>query len=67
MKFEEIKRLYNEKDPIVISDLMELLKTATPRMKGLKLVRFISEWINYYYIPSMLAIDNMEYLLFIMK
>lgn len=64
MKFEEIKRLYNEKDPIVISDLMELLKTATPRMKGLKLVRFISEWINYYYIPSMLAIDNMEYLLF---
>ena len=64
MKMDEIKRAYNEADPIKISELLDLIKTASPRMKTLSLGTFLSNWINYYYIPSMLAVDNVEYLIF---
>ena len=64
MKMDEIKRRYNEADPMKISELLDLIKTASPRMKTLSLGVFLSNWINYYYIPSMLAVDNIEYLIF---
>lgn len=64
MKLAEIKAKYDEADPLKISDLLELVKTASPRMKTLSLGTFLSNWINYYYIPSMLAVDNIEYLIF---
>ena len=64
LKLQEIKQLYSSKNPSKISELLDLLKTASPRMRSLNLGTFISDWINYYYIPSMLAIDNIEYLLF---
>ncbi len=64
MKMDEIKRRYNEADPMKISELLDLIKTASPRMKTLSLGMFLSNWINYYYIPSMLAVDNIEYLIF---
>lgn len=64
MKLSEIKRKYDEVDPTKISELLELIKTASPRMKTLSLGTFLSSWINYYYIPSMLAVDNIEYLIF---
>lgn len=66
IRYQEIKKQYNDTDPAKVSELLELLKTATPRMKSLNLGRFLSSWINYYYIPSMLAVDNIEYLLFMM-
>ncbi len=61
---DEIKRAYDQADPLEFSSLLNLLKTATPRMKSLNLGLFLSKWINYYYVPSMLAIDNIEYLIF---
>ena len=64
IKIEEIKRLYEEDNPTKLSELMELLKKASNRMKNLNLPRFYSDWINYYGIPSMLALDNIEYLVF---
>jgi len=64
MRYEEIKRQYTEADPQKISELLGLLKTASPRMKSLNLGVFLSDWINYYYVPSMLAVDNIEYLIF---
>ncbi|MCM1439773.1 MAG: hypothetical protein NC131_11330 [Roseburia sp.] len=64
LKYDEIKRQYDEADPVKVSDLLELLKTASPRMKSLNLGIFLSNWINYYYIPSTMAIDNIEYLIF---
>lgn len=64
MKFDEISRKYNETDPMTISELLELIKTASPRMKTLTLATFLSNWINYYYLPSMLAVDTIEYLIF---
>lgn len=33
-------------------------------MKSLNLGTFLSDWINYYYPQSMLAVDNIEYLVF---
>ena len=61
---EEMKNKYNEVNPMDISGLLELVQTASPRMKTLKLGLFLNDWINYYYIPSMLAVDNIEYMLF---
>lgn len=66
IRYQEIKKQYDDTDPAKVSELLELLKTASPRMKSLNLGRFLSSWINYYYISSMLAVDNIEYLLFMM-
>lgn len=64
MKAAEIKKRYEEVTPSKISELLNLLSEASPRMRNINLGRFISNWVNYYYIPSMLAIDNIEYLIF---
>lgn len=64
LKFQEIKDQYDRENPQHLSELLELVKTASPRMKTLALGTFISSWIDYYYVPSMLAADNIEYLLF---
>ena len=66
MKYSEIKMQYETSNPQKFSDLLEIVKTASPRMKTLNKATFIGNWINYYYIPSMLAIDNIEYLIFMM-
>lgn len=66
MKYDEIKNQYEASNPQKISDLLELLKQASPRMRALNLAKFLSSWINYYYVPSMLAVDNIEYLIFMM-
>ena len=64
LKYEEIKQAYETHNPTKISELLSLLKTASPRMKTLALNIFLSDWINYFYSPSMLAVDNVEYLIF---
>ena len=64
IKYDEIKNQYESSNPQKFSDLLELLKLASPRMRALNLGSFLSNWINYYYVPSMLAIDNIEYLIF---
>lgn len=64
LKLEEIRRLYNDTNPVVISELVNVLKNASPRMANINLVRLYSDWVNYYGIPSMLAMDNIEYLMF---
>lgn len=64
LQLEDIRRRYDENNPTVLSELIELLKTASPRMGGLSLAKFYSDWVNYYGIPSMLALDTIEYLIF---
>lgn len=59
-----VKQQYDEVNPENLSALLELIKTVSPRMKTLALGTFLSAWVNYYYIPSMLAVDTMEYLIF---
>ena len=64
MKYDEIKKAYDDASPMKVSDLLELFKTESPRMKTLNLGTFLSNWINYYYVPATMAIDNIEYLIF---
>jgi hypothetical protein len=64
VKYEEIRREYNDAGLNQIGTLLELIKTASPRMESLALNTFVGNWINYYFIPSMLAIDNIEYLIY---
>lgn len=64
MKYDEIKQQYDANEPINVTDLLNLVKTASPRMKALHLGMFLNDWITYYYVPSMLAVDNIEYLIF---
>ena len=33
-------------------------------MRSAHLGTLLNDWINYYYIPSTLAVDNIEYLIF---
>lgn len=61
--YQDIKAKYNKDNPENITQLLELLKTTTPRMKTLTMASFVSKWIDYYFLPSMLAIDNIEYLI----
>ena len=63
LKYDEIKQQYQMANPIKISELLDLVKTASSRMKSLSLMTFVYSWMNYYYIPSMLAIDNIEYII----
>lgn len=64
LSYQDIKNQYDNSDPSNISELLDLLKTISPRMKGLNLGIFLNDWISYYYVASMLAIDNIEYLIF---
>lgn len=64
LKYEEIKKQYEESNPQQISDMLNLIKTASARMRTLHISTFLSNWINYYYVPSMLSVDNIEYLIF---
>ena len=64
LALEEIVNKYKDANPMNISELFELLKTASPRMKALTVGSFLSDWVVYYHAPSTLAIDNVEYLIF---
>jgi hypothetical protein len=45
-------------------EMLNVLKQFSPRLKTLSWPSFISDWINYYYVPSMLATDTIDYLIF---
>lgn len=64
VQIEEMKNKYDSSHPVDLSGLIELIKEIAPRMKDLNIGIFLNDWINYYYIPSMLGSDNIEYLIF---
>lgn len=64
LQINDIKRSYDDASVTSFTELLEILKTVTTRMKSLNEGMFLNDWINYYYIPSMLACDNIEYLIF---
>jgi len=64
MRANEIVHEYDNANPHKVSELIDLLKTASPRMRSAHLGTLLNDWINYYYIPSTLAVDNIEYLIF---
>ena len=64
IQINEIKAKYDGANITSLSALLNLMKEISPRMKNLNLGMFLNDWVNYYYIPSMLACDNIEYLIF---
>ena len=68
MKSEEIKNQYNKNKPETVSDLITLIKELTPVMKkNLTRSLVVTNWMNYYKAPAYLAIDNIEYLIFMIS
>lgn len=59
-----MKSQYEAADVHDISSLLSLLRDNHSRMKSLSLSMFLNDWVNYYYATSMLAVDNIEYLIF---
>lgn len=64
LAISELKRIYDEANPQKLSELLEIIKQLSPRMNPLANGTFLVEWINYYFTPAILAIDNIEYLIF---
>lgn len=64
IQINEIKTTYETNKPDSISKLLEIIKPLSVRMNSLTLKLFTDKWISYYYPPATLAIDNVEYLIF---
>lgn len=64
MKYDEMRTKYDETNPANVTDLLSLIKELSPRMGSLNLRLFVNNWTNYYFPPAVLAIDNVEYLIF---
>lgn len=64
LRYNEIYENYKIKSPNCVSELIQLLSTASSRMSSMNYASFISQWMNYFYLPATLAIDNIEYLIF---
>lgn len=64
LQIQEIKKTYDDANITKFAELLDLIKGISPRMKALNEGVFLNDWINYYYIPSMLGCDNIEYMIF---
>lgn len=64
LALQEIRQQYDSAPPQKLSELLEIIKKLSPRMNPLANGVFLVEWINYYYTAALLAIDNIEYLIF---
>lgn len=64
IKKEEIRNSYDASSPSKVSELLELVKATSSRMKNLNMAIFLNDWSSYYFAPSMLAVDTIEYLIF---
>lgn len=60
----DIKQQYDAQEITTISNLLDLIKQSSSRMSTLGLGTILNNWVNYYYASSMLAVDNIEYLIF---
>ena len=64
LQINEMIANYNEANPKNVRDLIELIKTGSPRLSSLNYASFVSQWVNYFYSSGLLGIDNIEYLIF---
>ena len=61
---QETANAYTQSSPKNIEDLLNLMKSQISRMSSLSLGRFLSSWMDYYHEPALLAVDTIEYLVF---
>ena len=64
LQVNEMRAKYDEVKPTKISELIELIKGSSPRMESLNKASFINRWIDYFYTRALLAMDNIEYFIF---
>ena len=60
----EIKIQYDNAAPSNLSGLLKLISQVATRLNAANISTFLNDWVDYYYAPSMLAVDNIEYLMF---
>ena len=60
----EIKSLYDNAMPTKFSELLTLISGVSTRLSSANISTFLNDWVDYYYAPAMLAVDNIEYLMF---
>lgn len=65
MKYNEIKDLYDKSNVDSFEKLLDLIKGLSGRMDTLNLKMFVDKFMQVYYMPSLMAIDNFEYLIFV--
>lgn len=61
---DDAKNTYDNANPDNFEALLEFIRSQIGRMKSLNLGTFLSDWISYYHQQSLLAVDNIEYLVF---
>jgi hypothetical protein len=64
IQINEIKSQYDKSNPSKISELIEFIKPVSPRLTSLNKASFINRWIDYFYPRALLAMDNIEYFIF---
>lgn len=64
LQVNEMKAKYDEAKPTKISELLELIKGSSPRMESLNKASFVNKWMDYFYPRALLAMDNIEYFIF---
>jgi len=58
------QQMYDKANITKLSHLLEIINNAAPRMRTLQLGTFLNAWNDFYYSPSLLAIENIEYFIF---
>lgn len=64
MALQTARASYDQADPQDFDGIIALVKNCSPRMRTLIPNKFVASWVSYYYAPVTLAIDNIEYLIF---
>jgi len=65
LNIQDIQMRYDKANPNTIGEFINVVKTASPeRMKTLDLGFFMSAWMDTFHQISLLAIDTIEYLIF---
>ena len=66
MIVKEIEDSYNANSSDIQSfeGLLNFIKTSHPIFNNLNIGLFLNSWINYYYAPALLALENIEYMIF---
>ena len=60
----DIKIQYDNAMPNNLSSLLQLISGVASRLSAANISTFLNDWVDYYYAPAMLAVDNIEYLMF---
>lgn len=66
MVIKEIEEAYDNKEVDIQSfeGLLDFIRFSHPLFNNLGISSFLNSWINYYYAPALLALENIEYLIF---